>query len=101
MHHARRRALTSRMYGRLRTCPTPGICRKKVRMTGKKSLLAREMFSRLWWRRQGKGGDTHPKRLRNPNVSTMTPTNGHLKNTRRMPPMKHTVPRSFCFRAKK
>ena len=47
------------------------------------------------------GARTHPKRFRNPNVSTMTPTSGHLKNTSRMPPMKHTVPRSFCFRAKK
>ena len=44
---------------------------------------------------------THPNRFKNPNVSIMTPMKGHLRKTRRIPPMKQTVPRSFCFRAKK
>lgn len=29
------------------------------------------------------------------------PMNGHFKNTSRIPPMKHAVPRIFSFRAKK
>ena len=44
---------------------------------------------------------TYPKRFKKPNVSTIIPINGHLQNTRRMPPRKHTVPRIFCLRAKK
>ena len=44
---------------------------------------------------------THPKRLRKPNISTNMPMNGHFKNTSRMPPKKHIVPRIFSLRAKK
>lgn len=44
---------------------------------------------------------THPNRFRNPNVSTTTPMNGHLRNTSTMPPRKHKVPRSLFLRAKK
>ena len=47
------------------------------------------------------GSNTYPKRFKKPIVSTIMPINGHLRNTNRIPPMKQTVPRSFCFRAKK
>jgi hypothetical protein len=43
---------------------------------------------------------THPKRLRNPNISINTPMAGHLRKTRRMPPRKQAVPRSLFLRAK-
>ena len=45
--------------------------------------------------------ETHPKRLRKPNISTNTPMVGHLRKTRRIPPKKQTVPRSLFLRAKK
>jgi hypothetical protein len=45
--------------------------------------------------------ETHPKRLRKPNISTSTPMVGHLRKTRRIPPKKQTVPRSLFLRAKK
>jgi len=67
------------MYGSERNVPTTGNCRRKVNITGKKS----------------------PNKFRNPSVSMMTPKNGHLKNTSRIPPRKQSVPRSFCRRAKK
>ena len=50
------------------------------------------------WRRRD---TTHPKRLRNPNVSMTMPVNGHFAKTSTIPPRKQTVPRSFCLRAKK
>jgi len=36
--------------------------------------------------------ETHPKRLREPNISTNTPMVGHLRKTRRIPPRKLIVP---------
>ena len=44
---------------------------------------------------------TYPNRFKKPNISTIIPINAYFMNTSRIPPMKHTVPRSFCFRAKK
>lgn len=37
-------------------------------------------------REQGPRRDTHPKRLRNPNISISTPKKGYLRNTSTMPP---------------
>ena len=45
--------------------------------------------------------NTYPNRFKNPNVSITIPTNGRLKKTSRIPPIKQTVPLSFCLRAKK
>lgn len=44
--------------------------------------------------------DTYPKRLRKPNSSNKKPKNGYLLNTRKMPPRKQMVPRSFSRREK-
>jgi hypothetical protein len=93
---------TGRMKGRFRNAPMNGNWRRKVRITGKKSLEAGDgagkegrTVTRLPKER------THPKRLRKPNISTNTPMVGHLRKTRRMPPRKQAVPRSLFFRAKK
>lgn len=69
-------------------------------ITGKKSLMT-PYVSNVARQESNMGNVTDPNRLRKPKVSTMTPTKGHLRNTSRMPPMKQTVPRNFCFRAKK
>lgn len=91
---------TSRTYGIVKKFPIIGSCRRNVRMTGKKSLImdgeyesAVDINHTSMW--------TYPKRFKNPNVSTNIPTNGHFKKTRIIPPKKQSVPRSFCFRAKK
>ena len=77
--------------------PTKGSCRRKVNTTGKKSLHCEMVRHGV----QTKGKRKHPKRFKNPNVSTIIPMNGYLKNTSKIPPRKHTVPRNFCLRAKK
>ena len=83
-----------------------GSCRKKLRMTGKKSLLAKQAkddqrhFERSTHKSHSQT-DAHPKRFKNPTASTSIPMKVHLKKTRSIPVKKHTVPLSFCFRAKK
>ena len=75
-----------------------GSCRRKVRITGKKSLNGEHVTGAM---DNFKGLKTYPNKFKNPNISTRNPMNGHLKNTSKMPPRKHKVPRIFCFRAKK
>ena len=80
-----------------------GSWRRKVIMTGKKSLKKKESvglessMAMCVTRRD----HTHPKRLRKPNISINTPVAGHLRKTRRIPPRKHAVPRILFLRAKK
>jgi hypothetical protein len=50
---------------------------------------------------EGQHDNTHPKRLRKPNISTNTPIIGHLRKTRSIPPRKQIVPRSLFLREKK
>ena len=79
-----------------------GSWRRNVNITGKKSLHAcPDTHQKTVARTRENMLNTHPKRLRNPKVSTHTPTKGHLQKTSIMPPRKQRVPRSFCFRAKK
>jgi hypothetical protein len=47
------------------------------------------------------GRQADPKRFRKPKPSMSIPQNGYFRNTRRIPPRKHAVPRSLFFRAKK
>ena len=75
--------------------PMYGNWRRNVRITGKKSLVKGQ------YRVQRLSNNTHPKRLRKPNVSKITPKNGHLMNTSRIPPRKQSVPLNLFFRAKK
>jgi hypothetical protein len=90
----------------LRTFPMIGSCLKKVKTTGKKSLDVQERTSvqgrcpksKSW---TVKARTTYPKRFKKPKVSTIIPTNGHLKNTRKTPPRKHIEPLSLFFLAKK
>ena len=73
-------------------------------MTGKKSLKKKEKRKEKGdgiKLQHAAGGHTHPKRFKNPNISTNTPIVGHLKKTRRIPPRKQAVPRSLFLRAKK
>jgi hypothetical protein len=69
-------------------------------MTGKKSLK-KEKGKVAWGSALNAGGNTHPKRLRKPNISTNTPIVGHLRKTRSIPPRKQAVPRSLFLREKK
>jgi hypothetical protein len=69
-------------------------------MTGKKSLFCTIVDQSVNGSEQT-SIDTHPNRFKKPNVSTIMPMNGHLRNTKSTPPRKHNVPRIFCFRAKK
>lgn len=86
-----------------------GSWRRKVTITGKKSLKKRRKKGQikarqcvLRSRQVGRqAGNTHPKRLRKPNISTITPIAGHLKKTRSIPPRKQAVPRNLFLRAKK
>lgn len=88
---------TSRIYGSDRRFPTNGSCLRNVKMTGKKSLYMEVRIGNKMYAE----AETCPNKFRNPKISTMNPTNGHLKNTSKIPPRKHAVPLIFCFRAKK
>ena len=74
-------------------------------ITGKKSLEKRRKKGQIRHGscvlRSRQAGNTHPKRLRKPNISTITPIAGHLKKTRSIPPRKQAVPRNLFLRAKK
>ncbi len=90
------------MYGSESTCPITGNCLRNIRMVGKKSLQI-EANKGSVFRRIAAIGECNnvPEEVQEPKGLHDHTKEGHLKKTSSMPPKKQSVPRNFCFRAKK